>query len=154
MKNMNTMKTLFDLNEHLAGHFTLGEMLRSGQAIRLGIDNIPGEVEVEALRALCQNVLEPLRQQFGRILISSGYRCERLNKAVGGVANSQHLLGEAADIHCSSIVQAQRYFDYIACHLDFDQLLLERRLRNGCCWIHVSYAGERNRKIKGTFSVR
>ena len=82
---MKTMKTLFDLNEHLAGHFTLGEMLRSGQAIRLGIDNIPGEVEVEALRALCQNVLEPLRLQFGRILISSGYRCERLNKAVGGV---------------------------------------------------------------------
>lgn len=146
---MSTMKTPFDYDEHLAEHFTLGEMLRSGKAVRLKIDNTPGEAEVRALRALCQHVLEPLRQRFGRIIITSGYRSERLNEAVGGVANSQHLRGEAADIHCSSMQQARRYYDYIAQHLDFDQLLLEKRLKNGCCWIHVSYVGERNRRTKG-----
>ena len=149
---MKTHHINFD--ERLAEHFTLREMIASGKAMKLKIDNTPDEASVARLRTLCQHVLEPIRRRFGRTIVSSGYRCKELNDAVGGVDNSQHLSGQAADIHCSSIVQAQRYFDYIACHLDFDQLLLERRLRNGCCWIHVSYAGERNRKIKGTFSVR
>ena len=94
------------LDEHLSPHFTVGEFFRSGTAIRLGIDNNPdahpgegistAEV-VENLRALCTEVLEPLRRRVGRVIVTSGYRCQELNKAVGGVWNSQHLKGEAAD---------------------------------------------------------
>lgn len=140
------MKTQINFDEHLAEHFTLREMIQSGTACRLGIENIPDEKQVAHLRALCQEVLEPLRRRFGVIRISSGFRCEVLNKAVGGVPNSQHLRGQAADIHCSTMEEAQVKFNYIRRYLSFDQLLLEQRLSNGCCWLHVSYVSrERNR---------
>ncbi len=80
----------------LTAHFSLREMCASGTAIRLGIKNEPSEEVINRLQQLCEHVLEPLRQRFGVIRITSGYRCERLNKAVGGVKNSQHRLGEAA----------------------------------------------------------
>lgn len=140
------MKTHPDYNEHLAEHFTLREMTLSGTAIRRHIANVPGEKEVSNLRALCQHVLEPLRRRFGVIRITSGYRCPELNQAVGGVANSQHMRGEAADVHCSSLEQAQRMFDYAEAHLPFDQLILERRLSNGCCWLHISYVAQPGRR--------
>lgn len=84
------MKLTFD--EHLSPHFTVGEFFRSGTAIRLGIENEPdahpedgltNEEVVENLRALCTEVLEPLRRRVGRVIITSGYRCQKLNKAVG-----------------------------------------------------------------------
>ena len=136
------MKTQTQLTEH----FSLQEMTASGTAIRLGLKNEPGQKEVEALRHLCEDVLEPLRRRFGRVIIASGYRCEAVNSAVGGVANSQHMRGEAADIHCGSRQTAQRYFLFISEQLEFDQLLLERRLSNGCCWIHVSYIFQPGRR--------
>lgn len=132
------MKTL-ETNRQLTPHFSLREMTASGTAVRLHIANIPSETEVENLRRLCEHVLEPLRRRFGVIRISSGFRCQKLNEAVKGVKNSQHLKGEAADIHVSSMQQARQMFDFIRQHTDFDQLLLERRLNNGCCWLHVSY---------------
>jgi hypothetical protein len=110
------------------------------------IDNTPSLEVTERLRALCVNVLEPLRRQFGAIRVTSGYRCPRLNASVGGVKNSQHMRGEAADIHCGSQQTAQRYYLFISKHLVFDQLLLERRLSNGCCWIHVSYIFQPGRR--------
>lgn len=127
-------------------HFSKAEMNHSGVALKLGIDNIPTEAE-ENLQALCKMVLEPLRLRFGRIIIASGYRSPALNKAIRGKQNSQHLLGEAADIHVASEAEGRRYFDYIRLHLPFDQLLFEHAMRNGCCWLHVSYrrAPQRNR---------
>ena len=131
----------------LSPHFTLQEMTASGTAIRREIDNTPTNAAVvENLRALCQNVLEPVRRRFGRTLISSGYRSAELNKAVGGVAKSQHLWGEAADIHCSSLTEARRRYDFIRAHCDFDQLLLERRHDCGTCWLHVSYVAQPGRR--------
>lgn len=142
------------LNQRLAEHFTLREMIQSGTARRLGIDNIPDEQAVAHLRQLCQEVLEPLRRQFGMIRISSGYRCRELNDAVGGATNSQHLRGQAADIHCSSLSEARRKYDYIRRNLPFDQLLLEQRLINGCCWLHVSYVSQQlNRHTARFLSV-
>ena len=83
----------------LSEHFTLSEFTKSITAERLGIDNKPGYEEVLAMRHLCREVLEPLRQHYGKpIRITSGYRCEELNSAVGGVRRSQHMLGEAADL--------------------------------------------------------
>ena len=144
------MKTQIDLNEKLSEHFTLREMVQSGTAVRMGIENQPTEADVERMRALCLQVLEPMRRRFGVIRITSGYRCEALNKAVGGVSNSQHLRGEAADVHCSSVKSAKTMACYVKETLTFDQLLIERVLHNGCCWIHVSYVIEtktrKNRK--------
>lgn len=140
------MKTQQTLSIRLADHFTLAEMVASGEAIRRGIDNTPTDAVVTNLEALCQNVLEPLRRHVGCVRVSSGYRSPELNKVVGGAANSQHLRGEAADLHCSSLDQARRWFDFIVQHLDFDQLLLERRLSNGCCWLHVSYVRQPGRR--------
>ena len=128
-------------------HFSKAEMNHSGVALKLGINNTPTEAEEENLQALCKMVLEPLRLRFGRIIIASGYRSPALNKAIRGKQNSQHLLGEAADIHVASEAEGRRYFDYIRLHLPFDQLLFEHAMRNGCCWLHVSYrrAPQRNR---------
>ena len=125
----------------LTAHFSLREMCASGTAIRLGIKNEPSEEVIHRLQQLCEHVLEPLRQRFGVIRITSGYRCDRLNRAVGGVKNSQHRLGEAADIHVSNIEVGRKMFRYIKENLEFDQLLFERIQENGACWLHVSYRG-------------
>ena len=123
----------------LTAHFSLREMCVSGTAIRLGIKNEPSERVTENLQSLCEHVLEPLRQRFGVIRITSGYRCERLNRAVGGVKNSQHRTGEAADIHVSNIEVGRKMFRFIRDNLEFDQLLFEQTQENGACWLHVSY---------------
>lgn len=144
-KNQNTM---------LSPHFSLWEMTRSGTAERLGIKNIPNDEEVENLKLLCKNVLEPLRECFGRIIITSGFRCESLNNRVKGVATSQHLHGQAADIHISNRETSMRYFNFIKDHLVFDQLLFERKLSNGCLWLHVSYRARNNRRKIGVVSMK
>ena len=91
------------------------------------------------LTALVDNVLDPLRELYGApIYISSGYRCAKLNKAVGGVANSQHLTGQAADINQGSYTENRRVFTYLEEYGDFDQLLWE----NGGAWVHVSYRAD------------
>ena len=136
------------LDEHLSPHFTVGEFFRSGTAIRLGIDNNPdahpgegistAEV-VENLRALCTEVLEPLRRRAGRVIVTSGYRCQELNKAVGGVWNSQHLKGEAADIFVPDTATAMRYGHILERHSAVQQLLLEPMGIQQKRWIHVGF---------------
>ena len=87
--------------EQITNNFTLEEFTRSETASRMGIQNVPGNREKLAIVNLCAKLLQPLRDIYGKpIRINSGYRCPELNKAVGGVPNSQHVLGEAADIHC------------------------------------------------------
>ena len=131
------MKTQTKLTEH----FTLEEMSASGTAIRMGVKNWPNGEQAEALHQLCMNVLEPLRLRFGRIIITSGYRCPAVNKAVGGVRNSQHMRGEAADIRIPTIGAGLQMFDFIRDNCDFDQMLFESR-RNTfggrTYWLHVS----------------
>ena len=136
------------LDEHLSPHFTVGEFFRSGTAIRLGIDNNPdahpgegistAEV-VENLRALCTEVLEPLRRRVGCVIVTSGYRCQELNKAVGGVWNSQHLKGEAADIFVPDTATAMRYGHILEHHSAVQQLLLEPMGIQQKRWIHVGF---------------
>ena len=148
MNNKIRTPTFVDFNQHLSPHFILGEMLRSGRAILLRIDNVPSEKAspfessytevVENMKALAMNVLEPLRQQVGRVIITSGFRCKQLNDAVGGVANSQHLRGEAADIHITTRDMLDKY-TRILLKTDFDQLILEPINAPIKRWIHVSY---------------
>lgn len=137
-----------DFDEKLSPHFTVGEMLRSGTAIRLGIKNVPeehpedgltNEEVVENLRQLAVKVLEPLRQRVGRVIVTSGYRCRVLNRAVGGVATSQHLCGQAADIHVTGNEMCRKYARIIRQLTPFDQLILEPAGSPQKRWIHVSY---------------
>lgn len=136
-----------DYNTKLSAHFTLGEMLRSGIAIKHNIDNTPhDERVVEALKLLCQYPLEDLRRRFGRIIVTSGYRCEQLNRFVKGAKRSQHLLGEAADIYVSGNDMAKRYADLLEKTGHFDQLIFEPRGQRTTRWLHVSYTLRHNNR--------
>lgn len=135
-----------ELQEQLSPHFKLSEFVVSGVALKHRIDNMPRDPEVVGnLRRLAQNVLEPLRRRFGVVRISSGYRCPRLNELVRGSSSSQHLRGEAADIHVPCEEVGMKMFRFICVNTDFDQLLFEHAMNNGCCWLHVSYRFGRNR---------
>lgn len=128
-------------------HFTLEELCASATAKAKGIKNIPGNQELINLTALCVAVLEPLRTWFGReIKIGSGYRCPMLNAAVGGVSNSQHMKGQAADLCIDGDMEkGKKWFNYIRNHLLFDQLIMEHNAK-GTYWVHVSYDAQgRNR---------
>ncbi len=137
---------------YLSEHFTLWEMVRSGTAIRNNICNDnPNEEEIRSLKALCHNVLEPLRKRFGTITVTSGWRSKKLNALLGGADDSQHLRGEAADIFISSQELAKHYILFIRDRTQWDQLIVERfpaRHRNDPVeWLHVSYTTRRpNRK--------
>ena len=123
----------------LSENFTLEELIRSNTAERMGIDNVPkDEKVVENLRSLCLEVLQPLRDYVGApVHINSGYRCPELNMTVGGVKNSQHCRGEAADIRIVSPKQGREWAAWIEDNCRFDQMLLERN-KNGAVWLHVS----------------
>lgn len=125
-------------------HFTIDELCRSDTARSRGIDNTPTEEVRKNLTALVGNVLDPLREWYGKpIYVNSGYRCPALNKAVGGVANSQHLTGQAADIDVNDRAENRRLMKHIEDNLDFDQLIWE----NGGAWVHVSYRADgKNRR--------
>ena len=121
----------------LSTNFRLGEFTRSDTAKRLGIENECSSVEqVLNLAYLCHMVLQPLRDRFGPIRITSGYRCPELNRAVGGVKNSQHLRGEAADIHLPSVEKGKEYLAFLKTLPAVDELIWERK--GNTHWIHVS----------------
>jgi uncharacterized protein YcbK (DUF882 family) len=122
-------------------YFTLKELTRTGVAL----PNTPGTAEVENLINLVEKVLDPLREVYGKpIRVNSGYRSIHVNIAVGGVANSQHLKGEAADITAGSPAENRRLFEMLANGgYIFDQLIDEKNYT----WIHVSLKrGGVNRK--------
>lgn len=129
-------------------NFTLEELYASPTAVAKGIDNRPGTTEIVNLVCLCHHVLQPLRTAMNQpIKLSSGYRCKRLNMVVGGVINSQHTRGQAADIHIDGdMAKGKRWFEWIIAHCDFDQIIWEHN-KFGTYWIHVSYRNDgRNRK--------
>lgn len=128
----------------LTEHFRLQEFTRSETASRLGIDNnVKDPKVIDNLRHLCEKVLEPLREHFKvPIAINSGYRCPRLNAAVGGVRNSYHLRGCAADLRVSSEKVARLWLDWLKNNTDHDELILERTSRTSLPWIHVALRPE------------
>ena len=133
----------------LSQNFSLSEMLKSGTAIRLGIDNYPSNDEIDKLEALAVNVLQPIRDEFGSMRINSGYRCLELNRALGSKDTSQHRKGEAADLEKNGVSNFE-LAQWIEDNLDFDQLILEfwydeydnKNNPDGdinAGWVHVSY---------------
>ena len=133
----------------LTKNFSLEEMLRSDTAKRCGITNKPKAEEetevVENLKALCVEVLQPLRDFLGKpVVVSSGYRCRELNEKVGGVSNSQHLTGEAADIRVKDRRELIEIMRFIMDDTVFDQLIREKSATGE--WVHVSYKRNGNNR--------
>ena len=127
-------------------HFTIEELCRSQVAVCLGIDNEPKRDDIIAnLKRLAFHTLEAVRllNDNKPITITSGYRCKELNKAVGGVATSQHQNGCAADFVVGSAEENRQLFDKIKSSgsVPFDQLILEPKAG----WIHISYVEGGNR---------
>ena len=127
-------------------YFTISELTRSATARSRGIDNTPTPEVLAKLESLITGCLDPIRRIYGRpIVVSSGYRSPALNAAVGGVANSQHTTGEAADLVPASggslagIIRAAVQFG------NYDQLIIEQSGRSK--WVHVSYSPRNRRKI-------
>lgn len=131
----------------LSMNFSLAEFTKSQTAERKGIENTPGDVEIERMELLCHEVLEPIRHHFKKpIMINSGYRSVALCEAIGSNANSQHVKGEAADIEIPGVDNLE-LAKHIQDNLDFDQLILE--CYNGepsSGWVHVSFKEIENRK--------
>lgn len=126
-------------------YFTFSELSHSETAKQRCIDNTPSSAAMSNLAALVNYVLDPLREAWGKpIYVNSGYRCPALNKAVGGVSTSQHLLGQAADITTGNKVDNARLFQLaIDLKLPFDQLISEQ----GFSWLHISYSQRHRRQI-------
>ena len=128
----------------LTKNFSFEEMCSSNAAARNGLKNRPKTQEEEAtvkanLKALCTEVLQPLRDCLGKpVVISSGYRSEEVNRMVGGVKGSQHLKGEAADIHIENTEHLLKIMHFIMEETDFDQLIWEKN-KAGTQWVHVSF---------------
>ncbi len=122
---------------NLTKDFTLEELLDSQSAVRLGYDEqfTPTDGVKENLKALCENVLQPIRDMIGvPVHVSSGYRCERVNKAIGGAETSQHPKGQAADINWLIGTPEQLYNTIKNSPIHFDQCIQEFGR-----WVHVSY---------------
>lgn len=123
----------------ISQHLVLAELIRSESAKRHGITNMPTPEHIENLKALAENIFEPIRIEFRvPIYISSAYRSQALNKIVKGSATSQHCKGEAIDIDMDGHTHAitnKDIFDFIVAKLPFDQVINEFNY----AWIHVSY---------------
>lgn len=119
----------------LSKNFTLKELSVSSYAVRKGLVNEPGAAEIANLKALCVNVLQPLRDKFGTVTISSGYRSRAVNVGIGGSSNSDHCRGMAADLEVPG-VSNREVIAWIRANLPFKQLILEF---GDAGWVHVSY---------------
>ena len=122
-------------------YFSIKKLTTSETATKKGIDNTPNAGQVKNLEALIDNLLDPIREQWGAaIYVTSGFRSVALNKAVGGVANSHHLGGYAADLTVKSQAGNKALFEMIRCSdLRWTQLISEKTTSQGCGWVHISY---------------
>ena len=140
----------------ISKHITYKEATRSATALRLGIDNKPNEYELQNMEMVAKKVFEPLREAVDApIKINSFYRCEELNKAIGGSSKSQHCQGRAIDIDdiYGHVSNAYMYY-YIKDNLDFDQLIWEFGTDDSPDWVHVSYVDDDSNRKRCLRAIR
>tara|TARA_B100000212_G_scaffold261468_1_gene201353 strand:- start:15055 stop:15516 length:462 start_codon:yes stop_codon:yes gene_type:complete len=128
----------------ISKHITYKESIRSNTALRRGIDNTPGDYELSNMNNIAVNLFEPLREWVGGpIKITSFFRCEELNKAIGGSSRSQHCQGRAMDLDDTFGHKTNaEMFEYIKSNLSYDQLIWEFGDDENPDWIHVSFVSE------------
>ena len=131
---------------NLSRNFTLQELIKSDTAIRLDINNNPNSGQIEKLKDLCENILQPVRDHFGRVKVTSGFRSPELCVAIGSSVNSQHAKAEAADFEVIGTDNAE-LFDWIKANLTPDQLILEFYTPGepNSGWIHCSWIPDQPR---------
>ena len=126
---------------NLSEHFTLKELTVSDTATRLGLSNVPDDDAIASLTTLCEQVLEPVRNHYGKpVKVNSGYRAPEVNAAVGGSKTSDHCKGQAADIEIPGVANAD-LAEWISKNCEFTQLILEFYTPGvpDSGWVHVSY---------------
>jgi zinc D-Ala-D-Ala carboxypeptidase len=126
---------------NLSANFSLHELSKSETALRMGFDNTPDEEATENLRLLCEKVLQPVRDHYGKgVKVNSAYRSPESNAAVGGSKTSDHCKGMAADIEIPGVANAD-LAQFIMDNLDYTQLILEFYTPGipDSGWVHVSY---------------
>jgi uncharacterized protein YcbK (DUF882 family) len=128
----------------ISKHITLQEATESATALRMGIKNVPNEVELEAMKFVAENLFEPIREWYDKpIKINSFYRCLALNKAVNGSKTSGHVLGNSIDISGGNKIENKKIFDFIKTSgLFYDQIINEYDYT----WIHISLKKIGNRQ--------
>jgi hypothetical protein len=126
---------------NLSANFSLKEMTRSDAATRLGLNNTPDEKTIDNLKTLCEKVLQPIRDHFGKtVTVTSGFRSSETNQAIGGSKSSDHVRGQAADIEIAGVPNAE-LAQWIMDNLDYTQLILEFYTQGipDSGWVHVSF---------------
>lgn len=116
---------------NLSKSFTLAELC----VTNTGIPNVPDAQELENLERLANDVLQPIRDAWGAIVVNSGFRCRAVNMAIGGASTSEHQDGNAADIKPTQ-APIEVVFDWIVKKMQYGQAILEDK--NGVKWIHIS----------------
>jgi zinc D-Ala-D-Ala carboxypeptidase len=132
----------------LSKNFHLSELTQSQTASRYGLPNTPNSKQIANLKELCLNLLQPIRDHYGKpLIVSSGYRSPMVNARVGSNGHSQHCLGQAADFEIPGLsnLELARWIDK---NLEYDQLILEfynaKDPNSG--WVHCSYGGKRQKE--------
>jgi hypothetical protein len=126
---------------NLSANFSLHEMCKSETAMRMGLENSPDDEATENLRLLCENVLQPVRDHYGKgVKVNSAYRSPESTAAVGGSKTSDHCKGMAADIEIPGVANAE-LAQWIMDNLEYTQLILEFYTPGipDSGWVHVSY---------------
>jgi hypothetical protein len=129
---------------NISKHITLQEATESATALRMGIKNVPNELELEAMKYVAENLFEPIREWYNSpIKINSFFRCVALNKAVKGSLTSGHVLGNSIDISGGNKIENKKIFDFIKTSgLEYDQVINEYDFT----WLHISLKKTGNRK--------
>ena len=130
--------------ERISEHISFKEATKSNTALRLNLDNTPNDYQITNMVGLALNIFEPLRKFVGGpIKINSFFRCEQLNRAIGGSSRSQHCEGRAIDLDDTFGHKTNaEMFQYVKDNLNFDQMIWEFGDDNNPNWVHVSYISE------------
>lgn len=124
-------------------NFSISELVYSDTAIKNNINNMPDLKALDNLLNIIFYLLQPVRNKFGSLKVTSGYRCEKVNQLIKGAINSNHKYGCAADIIPLKATFRQVY-DFIINNLDYDECFIEQS--NGKKWLHIAYRKGNNRK--------
>ena len=141
----------------LSRNLSLAEVTKSATAKRRGIANEPTIEHLENLKALAENIFQPIREEFMcPIFVSSGYRSEELNEAIGGSKTSQHSKGQALDLDADvyGVIDNADIFNFVLDRLDFDQLIWEFGTDENPDWVHVSFNNEGRNRLQVLKAVR
>jgi hypothetical protein len=144
------------LMDKISDHVSYKEGVRSNTATRLNIDNTPDSYQLSNMGILTDNIFEPLRQWVGGpIKINSFFRCENLNKAIGGSSRSQHCQGRAIDIDDTFGHKTNaEMFKYIKENINYDQIIWEFGDDNNPDWVHVSYVSDNENRGRALKAVK